>query len=266
MIDTHTHLYMPEFAFEGQNDSSYEGQCDAVDRARRAGVEMMILPNVDRSTVGPLLDLHRMRPDCTAPAMGLHPTEVKENWREELDYVMSVLDSDAAHWCAVGEVGIDLYWDKTFEAEQMQAFDIQAARARELGLPLIIHCREGLPQTLEVLEGHRGVDAVFHSFGGSAEDAEAVMRAGDGRFYFGINGIVTFKNSSLRTVLPVVGADRLLIETDSPYLAPVPHRGRRNESAYIPHILATVAHSLGISVEAAEAATSQNARNLFRLS
>lgn len=101
MIDTHTHLYMPEFAFEGQDDSSYEGQCDAVDRARRAGVEMMILPNVDRSTVGPLLDLHRLRPDCTAAAMGLHPTEVKENWREELAYAMSVFDSDAARWCAV---------------------------------------------------------------------------------------------------------------------------------------------------------------------
>ncbi|MDE6854357.1 MAG: TatD family hydrolase [Muribaculaceae bacterium] len=266
MIDTHTHLYMPEFAFEGQDDKSFEGQCDAVDRAVMAGVEMMILPNVDRDSVSPLLGLHRLRPDSTAVAMGLHPTEVRANWREELDYAMSVLGSDAARWCAVGEVGIDLYWDKTFENEQMQAFDIQAARAQELGLPLIIHCRDGLSQTLEVLQGHKGVDAVFHSFGGSEQDAEAIKRAGDGRFYFGINGIVTFKNSSLRTVLPVIGADRLLIETDSPYLAPVPHRGRRNESAYITHILATVAHALGISAGDAEAATTQNTRNLFRLS
>ena len=145
----------------------------------------------------------------------------------------------------------------------MEVLDTQLGWASELSLPVIIHCREGLAQSLEVLQGHRDVPAVFHCFGGSAEEVDMIRRTGD--YYFGIGGIVTFKNSDLRNVLPQIGTERLLTETDSPYLAPVPHRGKRNESAYIPLILNSMAAALGMSPEALEKATEQNANNLFKL-
>lgn len=253
MIDTHTHLYLPEF--DGEGDA-------AIDRAIAAGVEMMILPNVDLTTMDAVDAMHARRPDVTRPAMGLHPTEVKEGFRDDLATVMSRLRG--GNYCAVGEVGIDLYWDKTFEREQMQAFDAQLAVAAEMELPVIIHCREGLDRALEVLQGHKGVPAVFHSFGGTTGDVERILALGD-RYYFGINGIVTFKNSTLRNVVPAIPADRILLETDSPYLAPVPHRGRRNESAYLPAVLNTVAGAMEISPSEADAITSANARALFKL-
>ncbi len=171
--------------------------------------------------------------------------------------------ADGTHYVAVGEVGIDLYWDKTFEAEQMEAFDIQLAAAESFGLPVIIHQREALAQTLEVLSGHKSVRAVFHSFGGSEADVERVRSLGD--YYFGINGIVTFKNSGLASVLPHIGLDRILTETDAPYLAPVPYRGKRNESSYIPHIVDKIAASLSAERLDVEAATVANAKTFFKL-
>ena len=264
MIDTHTHLYVPEFAIEGQAAGSAAGQCAAVDRALGAGVEMMVLPNIDRASVGQMKLLHELRPACTVMGIGLHPTEVKENFREELAYVMDELQTNSLQYHAVGEVGIDLYWDKTYAREQMEVFDHQLSVAERLGLPVIIHCREGLEQTLEVLSGHKGVEAVFHSFGGTCDDVDLIRRTGD--YWFGINGIVTFKNSKLASVLPHIGIDRLLTETDSPYLAPVPFRGRRNESSYIPHILTTMAGALSKSEADVDAATTANAKRLFKLS
>lgn len=256
MIDTHTHLYLPEFS--GQDSS---GSVAAVDRAVAAGVRRMIFPNVDCTTVGPMIELHSLRPAETAVAMGLHPTEIGENWREDLDTILRHLD-DGSRFVAVGEIGIDLYWDKTFEQQQMQALELQLRRAVDLDLPVIIHCREGLPQTLEVVSGVSGLRGVMHSFGGTIADVEAVRKVAD--FYFGINGIVTFKNSGLRETLPAIGLARLLLETDSPYLAPVPHRGRRNESAYLVHTAAHIADSLGISMQALDRATTDNACTLFR--
>ena len=172
MIDTHTHLYMAEYDVDGQVKGSLEGQCAAVDRAVAAGVDMMVLPNVDRASMTPLKALHAARPDNTLMAMGLHPTEVKEDWQTELAFIEQ--DIRAGRYSAVGEVGIDLYWDKAFEREQMQAFDRQLSVASELGLPVIIHCREGLDRVLEVMQGHRGVGAVFHSFGGAVGDVERI--------------------------------------------------------------------------------------------
>lgn len=263
MIDTHTHLYLPEFddADQGFDPARLEGQTAAVDRAVEAGVTLMIFPNVDRSTISPMRRLAALRPEVTAMAMGLHPTEIKENWSGELDFIMADIMAASNDYIAVGEVGIDLYWDTAFEAEQMKAFDSQVALARRLGLPVIIHCREGLDQSLEVLKGHPGVNAVFHSFGGSEADVEKIRNTGD--FYFGINGIVTFKNSKLREVIPAIGPDRLLTETDAPYLAPVPFRGWRNESAFIGRILSEIARALGISDSEAERVTEQNAKRLF---
>ncbi len=253
MIDTHTHLYDTAFG-------SAEGACEAVDRAVAAGVGMMILPNVDLASIEPLKSLHAARPDVTAMAMGLHPTELGADWRATLDPREAELRRGG--YCAVGEVGIDLYWDKSREREQMLAFDAQLSLAEELSLPVIIHCREGLDRTLEVLQGHE-VRAVFHSFGGTVADAERIMHAGD--YYFGINGIVTFKNSGLKATLPALPADRILTETDSPYLAPVPYRGKRNESSYIPLIADAIAEATGRQAADVAALTAANARTLFAL-
>ena len=250
-VDTHTHLYLPEF--DGENP-------DAVTRAIEAGVDRMIFPNVDLSSVGPLSGLASRYPGNVYMAMGLHPTEVKEDWRDVLSEIGDLL-GDGRKYVAVGEIGVDLYWDKTFVDAQMQVFEKQVNDAVRLGLPVIIHCREGLDQTLEVLRGIRDVRAVFHSFGGTERDVEAIRKTGD--FYFGINGVVTFKNSGLREVLPAIGIDRILLETDSPYLSPVPYRGKRNESARIPLIAGHIASLLDMEVDTVADVTTANAEAMF---
>ena len=256
MIDTHTHLYLPEFDADG-------GGRAAVERAMAAGVTRMVFPNVDRTSVEPMRALAAQFPDTVSMAMGLHPTEVRENWREELDFHMAELRKHVADYVAVGEIGMDLYWDKTFRSEQMQVLDEQFALADELCKPVIIHCREGLDETLEVMQGHPGLRAVFHSFGGTADDVERIRSHGD--HYFGINGIVTFKNSRLREVLPAIGIERILTETDAPYLAPVPHRGKRNESAFITETGKAIAGALGIGFDDMDLTTSRNAITFFDL-
>lgn len=253
MIDTHTHLYLPDF---------HEGGAPAVRRALGAGVRQMVFPNVDLGTIAPMNALAAEFPGVVFTALGLHPTEVGDSWRDDLDVIAAGFAAGHRHG-AVGEVGIDLYWDDTAREAQIKAFDAQVDMACRLDLPLIIHCRKGLAETLEVLSSHPGARAVFHSFGGTADDVEAVRRVGD--FYFGINGIVTFKNSDLRRVLPEIGLDRMLLETDSPYLAPVPMRGRRNESAFLPYIAAHIAESLGCTVTDVDSATTAAARRLFGL-
>lgn len=259
LIDTHTHLYLPEFDTGANTDTP----ATAVERALDAGIGHMIFPNVDLTTVGPMHALHGQFPEVTSMAMGFHPTEVREDWREVLAQVMPLLEGEPQKYVAVGEIGIDLYWDKTFEEEQMRAFDQQVELAVRLGLPVIIHCREGLPQVLEVLQGHPGVRGVMHSFGGTEADIDAVRRVAD--LYFGINGIVTFKNCKVSRTIPAIGPDRLLLETDSPYLAPVPHRGKRNESAYMVHTARFIADSTGMTEVEVAAATTACARTLFRL-
>lgn len=253
LIDTHTHLYLSEFS---------PLETEAVDRAVSAGVDKMIFPNVDKTTVEPMKKLHEARPQVTAIAIGLHPTEVNdEDAAVQTAFVELELLSDDAY-VAIGEIGVDLYWDKTFADRQMQVFEHQLKLAEKYNLPVIIHCREALDEILEVMEkfGNR-VPSVFHSFGGSVDDVEKIRRVTD--CFFGINGIVTFKNSGLAKVLPVIGSDRILLETDSPYLTPVPHRGKRNESAYIIHTAAKVADSFGVSMEEIGRITSDNARKLF---
>lgn len=254
MIDTHTHLYLPEFEEEGTA---------AADRALASGVKFMILPNVDSSTIEPMERLHRARPGSTAMAMGLHPTEVDDGWRDIVDGMETLLRTGG--YVAVGEVGIDLYWDKSHKDEQTEAFARQLEIAESLSLPVIIHCREALGETLSVIESVKPtVRLIFHSFTGSAEDVERIRKVCDPMF--GINGVVTFKNAgSLREALPAIGTGRLLLETDSPYLAPVPHRGKRNESAYLTHTLQAVAASLGLPAEEVEAATDHNAQTTFRI-
>lgn len=254
IVDTHTHLYLDEFA---------PAPVEAVDRAIAAGVEKMIFPNIDLSTIAPMQALAEQRPENIRQAMGLHPTSVGEDWREQLAAIGEHLHAHADRYVAVGEVGIDLYWDKTFAESQMQALETQARWAAELSLPIILHQREGLEATLEVLSslGSELPPVLFHSFGGTTADVDAIHRLTDA--YFGINGIVTFKNSRLASVLPAIGVDRLVLETDSPYLAPVPMRGRRNESAYIIHTAHVVASALSMPFETVADTTTATAHALF---
>lgn len=264
MIDTHTHLYMDSFSKEES-----DGCAAAVDRAVAAGVELMVLPAVDRESAAEVASLHCQRPAVTRTAMGLHPTEVGEDWREELDDIVAALGPTCP--VAIGEVGIDLYWDESNLQLQKEAFIAQILLAERLGLPVIIHCREGLEECCDCIEKARALSAsgsipplVFHSFTGSPEDVRRIRGVCDP--FFGINGVVTFKNSGhLPEAVLEIGIDRILLETDSPYLAPVPKRGRRNESSYLIYINSRIAEILGLSPGEVDRLTTRNAKFFFRI-
>lgn len=275
-IDSHTHLYCDEFLSEEQPRHHKKnavppppaptpaGCEEAVERAIAAGVTTMILPANALGEIEPMKRLASKFPRHLHMAMGIHPTELTDNPQHALDIVEREINQNPGLYCAVGEIGIDLYWEPCKRDWQMQAFDRQCRIALEKDLPIIIHCRDSLDETLEVLQSlPSSPRGVFHSFGGSKEDVERIRIAGD--FHFGINGILTFKNSTLRQVLPAIGLDRILLETDSPYLAPVPMRGRRNESAYLPYIALAVAEALSIDIREVASVTSANTRTLFRL-
>ncbi len=254
MIDSHSHIYCE--AFDEDRDA-------VIARARAAGIRHIILPNENLESVARLAALHEQYPDYVSMTLGLHPEDVKDDCLDVLEKMRPLLDQYPL--VAIGEIGIDLYWDKTWREQQRQALDIQLHWCHERDLPFIIHCREGLDDILDVIDHldcpvPRGV---FHSFTGTPEEVERIRERGD--FYFGVNGIVTFKKSTVSQLLPVIGLDRLLLETDSPYLAPVPNRGKRNESANIPHINDFIARVLGVSAEAVSAATDRNAITLFNL-
>ncbi len=254
LVDSHTHLYLPEFDCDGGGEA-------VVKRAIEAGIGRMMFPNVDLSTIEPMKRLHDLFPDRTDMAIGLHPTEVNNDWRNNLRIIESESRTDS--YSAIGEIGIDLYWDKTFRNEQIEVFRRQCILANELNLPVIIHSREGLEEVLGVFKELDKIPvSVFHSFGGSVEDVERIREFGD--FYFGINGIVTFKNSTLSEVLPVIGIDRILLETDSPYLSPVPKRGKRNESAYLNYTAAYIANIFNMSVEQIGKITTENYYNFLK--
>lgn len=252
MIDTHTHIYLEEFD---------EDRDAVVQRALDNGVHHLILPNVDLTTISPMHELHDRYPECTRMAMGFHPTEVNADWRKSLTEVERWFGE--RQYVAVGEIGIDLYWDKTYREEQKRVLDTQLHWASELKLPAIIHCRDGLDTILEAFDEYVGElpRGVFHSFTGTPEEVQRIRQRGD--FYFGINGIVTFKKSQVPAVLPEIGIDRILLETDSPYLAPVPNRGKRNESANIPHICHCIATHLGMTADEVSQITDTNASHLF---
>lgn len=254
MIDSHSHIYCD--AFDEDRDA-------VVQRAREAGVSHIVLPGENLASVPLQVALHERYPDYISLALGLHPEEVNGDYMSELEQLRPLLDQH--HVVAVGEIGIDMYWDKTWREQQHHALDIQLHWCNELGVPFIIHCRDGLDDILDIMDN---LDCpvpqgVFHCFAGTEADVERIRKRGD--FYFGVNGVVTFKKSTVSQVLPAIGLDRLLLETDAPYLAPVPYRGKRNESAYIPHVNDFIAKSLGVSPEDVSAATDRNAARLFNL-
>ena len=251
--DSHTHLYLD--AFNDDRDQM-------IQRAIDSGISRMLLPNIDSSSIGPLFALTERFPNHCFPMMGLHPTSVKENYREELKRIEETLGHK--DFIAIGETGIDLYWDKTFLKEQEEVFSTQIVWAMELDLPLVIHARDSFQEIFGVLDRAGGPElrGVFHSFtGGSAE----LERALSYNFMIGINGIVTFKNSNLGEVVRMIPTDRLLLETDAPFLAPVPYRGKRNESSYLHETAAKIAEIHNLSKEEIARITTANAEHLFRL-
>lgn len=257
MIDTHTHLYLPEFDADREH---------VMQRAFDAGVTYMVFPNIDSSTIAPMLDTYEKWADHIFPAMGLHPTSVKEDWREELDIILDELIKHRELYSALGEVGMDLYWDKTYREEQKEVLRKQLYMAKTLTLPALIHCREALDDTLEVI---REVDfrepVVFHSFTGTVDDVKRI-RDTVADPWFGINGVVTFKNATaLREAVKEIELGRILTETDSPYLAPVPYRGKRNESSFLPLVINKLAEVLDFDEGFVEYFTTINFMNAFRL-
>lgn len=257
MTDTHTHLYMDDFE---------NGGADAVERALTAGVEMMIFPAVDSSTLEPMIKLHEAFPENTRIAIGLHPTELGENWKKELDDIEQMLESNPDAYAAIGETGIDLYWDASNLEAQKEALSRQYIWAQKYGLPLIIHCREGIDATLEVISSQQGKqpEMIFHSFTYGPEEVRRIREVCDP--WFGINGVATFKNAQkVRDAISEIGIERIILETDSPYLAPVPHRGRRNESSFLPSICDKVGEVLGIPTRKVEQITDENANKIFKL-
>jgi len=249
--DTHTHLY--DEAFAGEEDL-------AVERAVAAGVTRMILPDIDSQTRKEMFSLADRHEGVLFPCLGLHPTSVDASWQEEMTLMEQHLDKRI--W-AIGEIGMDCYWSREFVKEQEEVFRIQLEMAARLALPVIIHSRESTELILNVLKDcrHSGLRGVFHAFSGSIETFRELQRLGD--WYIGIGGVLTYKKASIAETVREIPMERILLETDSPYLTPVPFRGKRNESAYVPHIAARLAELTGRTVEETAEITTDNAQKLF---
>lgn len=252
-IDTHTHLFEPEFA---------EDRESVVQRAVEAGVKTLCLPCITADSLRPMEEMCERFPGICYPMIGLHPTELGDDYHAVLDRMYKDLKGND-RYIAVGEVGLDLYWDDTRKNEQLDAFRQQIEWAAETGLPLAIHSRSAFEDLYSVMEEYRskGLTGVFHCFSGDADEAQKLLSF-DG-FYLGIGGVVTYKKSTLPSVLADVPLERVVLETDSPYLAPVPRRGRRNESSYVPFVAHRLAEIYGCSIEEVATVTTENARRLF---
>ena len=257
LIDTHTHLYQPKF------DSD---RVEAIARCMEAGVDTLLLPNIDTESIPRVRELMERWPGMCRGMMGLHPCHVQaESLERELEAIEAELRLHRGEYVAVGEIGVDLYWDKSTLGLQQDAFRRQVAWAKELDLPIVIHVREAFPELFELLDevNDGALRGVVHCFTGTPEDAQRIIDYGD--FYLGIGGVATYKNGGLEPTLRTVSRDRILLETDSPYLAPVPFRGKRNESAYVAHVAQQVADWWEVSMEEVAAVTTANAQRLFGL-
>lgn len=253
MIDTHAHIYASEF--DADRD-------DVVQRALAQGIDKILLPNIDLESIEPMLKTEAAYPEMCRSMMGLHPCYVDGNVKQTLDVVHSWFDKH--NFIAVGEIGIDLYWDKTYKAEQEMAFITQLNWAKEMKLPVVIHTRDSIEETLALLrqEQDGSLSGVFHCFGGSVEEAKAINDLG---FHLGLGGVSTFKNGGMDKVIPHLDMNYVILETDCPYLAPVPHRGKRNEPAYTSLVAQRVADLREVSLAEVDSLTTANALQLFKL-
>ena len=251
LIDTHTHLYVEQFA---------EDRAEVINRAIEKGINRFYLPNIDSEHIEDLLALEAAYPEHCFAMMGLHPCSVKENYEEELAIIEQWLKKRP--FVAIGEIGLDLYWDKTFFEQQKTAFRQQIRWAKQLELPIVIHSRESTWEVIEILrtEYDENLRGIFHCFGGNVEEANAITDLG---FYLGIGGVLTFKKAKLDETLKKIDLQHIVLETDSPYLAPTPYRGKRNESSYIRIIAEKLAEVKDVSLEEIAAITSENASNIF---
>ncbi|MFA5574824.1 MAG: TatD family hydrolase [Brumimicrobium sp.] len=254
MIDTHTHLYVEQF----DDDRS-----DMIERAIKNGVSKFLLPNINVDTISEMEKMTVNFPNACYAMMGLHPSEIKENWEEQIEQIKTFFQR--GHHVGIGEIGIDLYWDKTYREEQIHAFRAQIRWAKEEKLPVSIHCRNSFDEILMVLDEENDDDlsGVLHCFTGNLEQANHIINYGN--FKLGIGGVVTFKKSGLDEVLKHIDLEHLVLETDSPYLAPTPYRGKRNESGYVPFIAQKLSNIYGVSEEEIDQITTKSALEIFKL-
>ena len=253
IIDTHTHLYLKQF----NEDIDF-----VIKRSKEIGVKKFIFPAIDSSHFDDMHGLKGKYPDCIFLMSGLHPTDVKEDSKDELDFVANSLNTH--DYVAIGEIGIDLYWDKTFLSEQQEAFRFQIRLALKHDLPIVIHCRDAFDEIFEILDKENcdKLRGVFHCFTGTLEQAKRAIDLG---FVLGIGGVVTFKNGGIDKFLNQIDLKYIVLETDSPYLAPVPYRGKRNESSYIMYVVEKLSEIYGLSKEEIADITTKNAEKVFAL-
>lgn len=251
LIDTHCHI--SDKAFAGDEEGY-------ISRARETGVEIMLQPDVDSKERKAMFDLVDRHPGVLYPMLGLYPGSVDQGWREEIDRMMDYSDRSVV---ALGEIGLDYYYGKEFAKEQKEALDWQLDYAAQRSLPVNIHLRDAMGDFLDILRRHKGLKGNMHAYSGSYESFLELQRLGD--WYIGVGGVVTFKKASLAEVVRRVPLERIVLETDAPYLTPVPFRGRRNESSYIPFIAAKVAELKGVTIDEVAEVTTSNARNLFEI-
>lgn len=254
MIDTHSHIYEPVFSADRE---------EVIMRAKQAGVEYILLPNINAESIEQMLDMCRHYPGYCFPMMGLHPEDIEENYKQVLADMKALLEVPNHPYIAIGEVGLDYYWDKTKVKEQEEVFRTQIEWAIEYHRPLMIHSRSAHRQLVTAISEYKDEDlsGVFHCFGGSKEEALELLQFPN--FMLGIGGVVTYKNSHLAETLTSVPLERIVLETDSPYLTPVPYRGKRNESAYVAEVLRKVAQIYNVSEQEAESITNSNAKRIF---
>ena len=253
VIDTHSHLFVEDFNAD---------RAEVMLRAREVGITHILMPNIDVASVAPMLRVCEEYPGFCFPMIGLHPTEVDANFQDALKSLKPLLDVHP--FIAIGEVGLDLYWDKTYKKEQLSALDEQIAWALEYDLPLVIHSREAFPELYSLFSHYKDspIRGIFHSFTGTADEAHALLEFPG--FMLGINGVVTFKKSMLPEALREVPLSRIVVETDSPYLAPTPYRGKRNESAYVIRVIEKLSEIYATSVQDIAEQTYQNSLSIFK--
>ena len=249
-VDTHAHIYSTEFDVDRE---------DMLTRCEQAQVNEIYMPNVDHASIDRMMEVELRHSNCKS-MMGLHPCSVKRDFEKELYQIENWLNK--REFAAIGEMGTDLYWDKTFWSQQQEAFKIQVEWAKKFKKPIVIHCRESINETIELLEPllDNSLTGIFHCFSGTLEQARKIISMG---FYLGIGGVATFKNGGLDKVLPDIDLKSVVLETDSPYLAPVPHRGRRNEPAYIPLVAKRITDLKKVRIEEVRNITSVSAHQLF---